>query len=395
MGCSNKAIRVQRKNLTNIVLIAVFVGFIAVFFLLFCILPKAEGELSPNERRVLADAPTLDFESVFSGDFSADVDVWLEDHFPARSFFVLLYSYVNRFTGRNATESIILGSHDRLYTAPTEMNEAQIMTNGNTIGGFIEANDMNGYMAIIPSAGYMAAADLPATHLAYEDGEIIRFFNQETLLNEASEMVDIAALFSTQTDIEGLYYRTDHHLTMQGSYLVYTAIARQLGFTPLPETEFTKTGYSFYGTSYGSSGLLLTPPDCLETWVRAGDERMIVTILDGTTETVHSGMLDMNQLGEDVVDKYAAYLYSNHAYTSVVNPDVEDGILMVVKDSYGNAIVPFLTAHYHEIIMIDVRYYGLSMKYPSEIATRLGITDIALICGVDTIVESNDFVRLR
>ena len=87
-------------------MIAAFMAVIVVFFLLICFLPKHEGELSPNERRMLAKAPDASLSSLISGNFATEVDTWLQDHFPARNFFVSLYSYLNRYTGRNATESI-------------------------------------------------------------------------------------------------------------------------------------------------------------------------------------------------------------------------------------------------------------------------------------------------
>ena len=99
-------------------LIGVFCGFIAVFFLLILFLPKHEGELSPNERRILASRPDASFSNIISGGFSKQVDTWLQDHFPGRTFFVGLYSYLNRFTGRNPVESISLGRNSRLFTTP-------------------------------------------------------------------------------------------------------------------------------------------------------------------------------------------------------------------------------------------------------------------------------------
>ena len=38
---------------------------------------------------------------------------------------------------------------------------------------------------------------------------------------------------------------------MKGSYIAYCAIAKNLGFEPLAESEFEKHSYSFYGTAYG------------------------------------------------------------------------------------------------------------------------------------------------
>ena len=91
----------NKVRTSQIAMIAAFMAVIVVFFLLICFLPKHEGELSPNERRMLAKAPDASLNSLISGNFATEVDAWLQDHFPARNFFVSLYSYLNHLpTGK-------------------------------------------------------------------------------------------------------------------------------------------------------------------------------------------------------------------------------------------------------------------------------------------------------
>ena len=75
---------------------------------------------------------------------------------------------------------------------------------------------------------------------------------------------------------------------------------------------------------------------------------------------------------------------------------VESGTLFVLKDSYGNAIVPFLAAHYNTIIMLDTRtmYYSPTMPAPSELAKEYNAKDFVVIYGVDTVAAGNiDWLR--
>lgn len=384
----------KKASASTKALIAVFVGFIAVFSLLFVFLPKHEGELSPNERRILAPAPNASLSNIMSGGFSKEVDSWLQDHFPGRTFFVSLYSYLNRFTGRNAVENISLGSGERLFTSPIEVNDRVIETNVTKLNKFASENGLNARTYIIPTSGYMLESELPHPHLDYHDGEIISRFRTE--LGENYKAISAEEVLRAYGDVSELYYRTDHHLTMRGSYCSYCAIAEELGLTPLPESEFIKTSYEFFGTSYGQSGLFLTPADTLETWVGEYDKAVSVVTVDGSREETHTGMLDMSCLEDGVVDKYAAYLYSNHGITYITNDEVEEGTLLVLKDSYGNAIVPFLAAHYHTVIMIDTRtlYYSPSMKTPTELCEEYGVTDFVVIAGLDTVADGTlDWLR--
>lgn len=383
-----------RLSAPKTVLFGLFVAFIAAFFLLILFLPKREGELSPNERRILAKAPDASMESIMHGEFSEQVDTWLQDHFPLRTSFVSLYSYANRYTGRNAVEGVVLGSDSRLLKAPVEAQDHAIETNIGKLTRFIDSNGLSAYTYFIPTSGYMLESALPKLHLEYHDGEIID--RLESALDQSAEIIAVRDLFNAYGDVSSLYYKTDHHLTMKGSYLSYVEIAERLGLSPLPESEFTKTSYEFYGTSYGQSGLFNTPCDTLETWVGSYDSNLTVTTADGGDEKVHQGSLDKTCLEDGVVDKYAAYLYSNHGITTIVNDSVSDGSLLVLKDSFGNAIVPFLAAHYRTIIMIDVRslYYSPALPAPSELCEQYGIEDFLVITGLDTVAEGTlDWLR--
>lgn len=396
--CKIKVKRGTRNTVgsANKLLIVLFAGFISVFFLLIMFLPKHEGELSPNERRVLASAPNTSLGNILSGKFSGEVDTWMEDHFPARNAFVSIYSHMNLYSGRSIVEKVTLGKNNRLFSAPVQRDDETMKTNAEKISGFITENDLNAFTFIIPSAGYMLPEELPAVHREYADGQIIDALNSVYGLRNCAKSIFADNVFNNAGNVSELYYRTDHHLTMKGSYITYCAIAKNLGFEPLAESEFEKRSYSFYGTAYGQSGLWEIPADDLQTWIGSYDSDLSVTVIDGTVETEHRGSLDTDKLSDDVVDKYAAYLYSNHGITKIVNPNVESGTLFVLKDSYGNAIVPFLAAHYNTIIMLDTRtmYYSPTMPAPSELAKEYNAKDFVVIYGVDTVAAGNiDWLR--
>ena len=174
--------------------------------------------------------------------------------------------------------------------------------------------------------------------------------------------------------------------------LPYQGLALRVGYDPLAALQQKPRFLVSVHVGDGRSGLFLTAPDTLETWVGPYDGGLTVRIIsvDGKgeeTETVHTGTLDAAQLADDVTDKYAAYLYSNHGITVIENPDCSEGTLVVVKDSYGNAIVPFLAAHYRTVVMLDLRnlYYSAGYPTPSELCERFGASDFVVITGLDTV----------
>ena len=58
---------------------------------------------------------------------------------------------------------------------------------------------------------------------------------------------------------------------------------------------------------------------------------------------------------------------------------------LVFKDSYGNAMVPFLTEHYGNIIVVDARYIDLDAV---EAFGDMNITDIIFLNNTSSMTKS-------
>jgi hypothetical protein len=59
--------------------------------------------------------------------------------------------------------------------------------------------------------------------------------------------------------------------------------------------------------------------------------------------------------------------------------------LLVVKDSFGNSIVPLLAMNYSRVVMIDTREYkDASLPAPSELVNLYGITQMVVVLGTDS-----------
>ncbi|HBI57066.1 MAG TPA: hypothetical protein DDY38_09590, partial [Firmicutes bacterium] len=71
-------------------------------------------------------------------------------------------------------------------------------------------------------------------------------------------------------------------------------------------------------------------------------------------------IIDMKYANK-ITDKYLAFMSSGGANWSVIKTDVHNGEkVLVIKDSFGNAFVPFLLPHYEEIYVVDSRFYNVS-----------------------------------
>ena len=389
-----------KNNGAKLALIIAFCAALGAVFVLLLALPKHAGELSPLEFRQLADYPIRGKsadklkENVVTGRFSSDVDSFLEDHFPGRSFFISLESYSSRLTGRNADKSVVWGKNGRLFDAPLSVDDEsleQLKTNVSQIDSFCAENGLEAIYAIVPSSAAICADELPALHLDYPQ-------SVEGLAKGLSSgsVMELGGLFSSAEDPSGLLYRTDHHWTMEGVYACYKELCGLLGETPASREYFTVEEYDFYGSYYRKAGLWLTKPDTLEVWRSPLLDSMEVVLGVESRGDIRTGVYDAEKLAEGEVDKYASYLYSNNGLTVIRNPEGNGKTLMIVKDSYGNSIAPLLAVNYSNIIMIDTRYYDdPALPLPSELAAEYGAEKLVVVMGEDTALSRCKLAFLR
>ena len=390
--------KVKKYKTTELLTVIIFMTVLGVLSLLLIVLPKHTGELSSLEFRTLAEDPFRgrSFEKLVgelvTGDMSKNVDKFLEDHFPGRNLFIAINSYYLHFTGRNANQGVVLGKNDRMFEAPIVQNDSYIAKNMERINQFTEANGLDTVIVIAPSSAVVVTEDLPLVHFEYKDREIIDAARQLT----DSYVPDLAGIFSGMENRGGLFYRTDHHWTMDGAYACYADVLAHFGDTPADRSVFTAEKYEFYGSYYRKAGLWLTKPDELEVWRNPLLDSIKVTVGWGDRAVEHVGVYDDEQLAEGNVDKYAAYLWSNNDITVIENPEGNGETILIVKDSFGNSIIPLFAMTYSRVIMVDTRYYkSPDLPLPSELVAEYGIDKFVVVFGEDDIIADVMISYLR
>lgn len=159
---------------------------------------------------------------------------------------------------------------------------------------------------------------------------------------------------------EYIYFRTDHHWTALGAYYAYASFMRDKGEEPLALDQYETIELGeFLGSSYTKTldKSLEKNPDKVTAYkpYTPYEYRMVF----GDKEK-KADIIDMKYVN-DINNKYLAFISTGGATWSVIRTDVKNGRrLMVVKDSFGNALVPFLLPHYEEIYVVDSRFYSIS-----------------------------------
>lgn len=180
---------------------------------------------------------------------------------------------------------------------------------------------------------------------------------------------------------EYIYFRTDHHWTADGAYYAYEQFAAAKGIKPTPLSNFTKNSYEgFLGTFYadtGQSSALGKTPDTVVTYTPEATNSMKFTAADGET---YDWNIVMDISDYDSSTKYNAFIGGDNPYSVIENPTLKDGSsCAVVKESYGNAFVPFLVDNYQTVHIIDYRYYNGNLI---DFVEENGVQDVIFINNI-------------
>lgn len=89
----------------NIAAATAFCGFLMIIALGY-LLPQAD--FSEMEKRYLAEAPTLSWKNIFSGEWSSQAEEYLTDHVPGRNLFVGINAYMELLAGRQRLKDVWL-----------------------------------------------------------------------------------------------------------------------------------------------------------------------------------------------------------------------------------------------------------------------------------------------
>lgn len=180
---------------------------------------------------------------------------------------------------------------------------------------------------------------------------------------------------------EYLYFRTDHHWTQLAAYYAYRDYCASKGITPYELDHFKHKAYdgfvgSFYFSYYKNYGsavdIFQSAPDVVYTYAPVSDAKMTVTDKDSGSKYTWPIINDVTKYGKGV--KYSCFIAGDNPYTIIENKDIKDGSsCLVIKESYGNAFVPWLVDHYQTVHVVDQRYWSGNVI---QFAKDNNITDV-------------------
>ena len=218
--------------------------------------------------------------------------------------------------------------------------------------------------------------------------------NQKKLIDDVyshiSNKVNKINIFDTLVEHidESIYFRYDHHWTVMGAYYAYVEFCKSNNMTPvqLDDLEKVLLNSKWQGSTYNSTKDERIKYATDELYCYLPRKKHKMTYMDSSDNKTYynDSCIYTEWIG------YTAFLGGDNPYTVIeVEDNPKDKCILVIKDSYGNALVPFLCEHYGSIVVIDPRF--ASEGFVETLKSISDVTDV-LICSALYQVEVGKYV---
>ena len=360
--------------------ICILAAFAAIsLFAAGWLLLRQDRTFSDSENRMLAQKPAPTLASLADGSFAGGIERWYADQFPGRDLWITADLTFQRALGVREMNGVYLGADGYLLEAPAQEDAAQLGQTEAAICAFAAQHpDIRLTAAIVPNAWGVLSEKLPAGAPVEDQKALIDAIDQAMPDVRTANLTE--ALRSRRS--EPLYYRTDHHWTSLGAYYAYQQLCTALGLTPFDTAAHTAlTADRFYGTHYSKPGSHAAL-DTIEIYVPDTDVQYAVTYAD--TQTTICSLYDRAKLAEK--NQYEVFFGGNHARVDIQTTADTGRTLLLLKDSYANCFVQFLTPYYDRILMIDPRYFYDDL---GALLRRERVTDALILYNYNTFVQDH------
>lgn len=240
----------------------------------------------------------------------------------------------------------------------------------NVLNRFKEsAPEINMYNMTVPTVCSFYTPE-EFQHLITSEKANIDYINNHLV---GVEPVDAYGALEKHKD-ENIFMRTDHHWSSLGAFYAaeaFSATAR-VPFARIEEYDrYSKDDY--VGTLYGFSGNIILKENPEEFFWYVPKAPFRTTYYTNSYTGGYEASFFMNLDNTAPVSYYMVYM-SGDDHIVHLETDMHNGRrLCVIKDSYGNALIPWLTSSFEEIYVIDMRYFKLNAI---SFLREHGVTDV-------------------
>lgn len=382
----------------RIIIIIVFIGFFVLISGASLIIK--DREFSPNENRYLAETPELSWDNILSGKFQDGLEDYLRDQVCFRDGWITVKTGIQKACGDTDIGGAYVGKdgYDFEKITPEDVDEKQVDRNIKAVEDYfmtasetIDKQKLS--FLLVPTSGLVMQEKLPKNARLFDQA---KYIDQVQKAMKDYNFVDVRDTLMDHND-EYIYYKTDHHWTSAGACLAYDVWSERTGGEAETEDGLVKNVVSdkFRGSLY--SKILDADSAYDEIWTYGLQKDEAFGSKDCTVTIDEKQQLDSIYDDEKLQekDKYAYFLGGNYGQVHIQNQKAASKAkgknILIIKDSFANSFVPFVTQDYENIYMVDLRYYNGDMKaYLQEHE----ITDVLVLYNISNFISDRNLHKL-
>ena len=335
------------KHIRRITAIAVFAAMIPV--IVFSLL---------TEKKENGKKPRASFPSLYDGSLSEDISKEAADHLVLRDKMMSFHTkLVEKFGGR-----IVNGVYmdkERLLDAEMSVHITDPSA-ADRINAFARKYNGTVYIAAVPSSAGVYGESMPDYLLSNPESQQISSLYDS--LDSSIRRIDAYNILKMLKD-NYIYFRNDTKWTSYGAYCIYRTVIQKLGFLPTSYDKYTIRHVTdeFRGNLYKRTLYSDTRADILDIYEYpdgAEVESCMAVYRNGLES--EKALYDMDMLESS--DMYNMYLGEPEAVIEIETSVNNQRKLLVIKDSYADCFIPFLTQQYSRITVVSPQYMNGSLS---------------------------------
>lgn len=350
---------------------------------------KKDRTFSDLENRNLSVRPGFNISEILSGKTESDLTDFVTDQFPLRDFLMRLSTEYKKGLLMKDVGGVYFGKNgfvlDKLYDGKVDTENYK--KNLYKLAEFInDYRELNPTFVLVPSPSSVLSDYLPAFAENYDDTamyDMAASIIGDNFLNMRERYVSLHENEVSENVIDTLYFKTDHHYTSYGAYIAYSEYCKERGIVPKDISYFNIKVLSneFYGTMYSKAADFATEPDIIS--IPSIDEDSIY--VSGGTDKIY----DYDAI--DRKDKYTVYFGGNYGVVEIKTSVNNGKRLLIIKDSYANSLIPYLTAEYEYIVMVDPRFYTGSI---GQVIDNGQVNEILIFYEMSNFINDSEMRRM-
>ena len=360
----------------------IFILTLFLFLIINVIVP--DREKSVQENRMLATKPKFRLSSLISGDYDEKFEAYMDDQFVGRDMWRKLKVTVDRIGGSRLENGVYIGTNGQLLEQIEVADENHLAANIKAIKSFSESQSkIPVRMMLVPDAANVLNHSLPA--LAKPEDQTQMFSMVRKDLGDSVEWIDVSTELNKHKT-EKIYYKTDHHWTTLGAFYAFQAAAPSLGIEGDLSGKYVSYAVSdsFNGMLASKSGVNLGEKEQIDIYVPTEEDTdLIVDYVDEGKRS--TSLYDSSKLKEK--DQYTVFLGGNSSLLDIRTVSTSTKRLLLVKDSFANSFIPFLTPYYREIVVVDPRYYSGTIN---DLMDSYRISEVLFLYSGNTFFKDNN-----